>query len=370
MVKNFSQMYKVSSADASISCNFKTSIVKSMNKLSIKNSQQEILNSTTDSISSSILNSSFTPEEVTSKSTSSNEKILRREVMKDVVYENYTKFLIVDCPNLFLGIPEDIINFVNSLIKFTNISQKNIFLTLKKLKLDLPNAVLAYEFGISESQVGKVFRKTLKGLATVLKKLIFWPEKKQIMLNLPIGFRFKFSKVQCLIDCFEIEIQKPTDAFYQALTWSDYKKCNTAKYYIVVTPCGLCIFISQGYGGRASDLSIIQNCGFLKVIPKGSVVMADRGFKGIDEELHNIGCELFRPPSVEANVQLSEADVILTKEIASLRIHVERAIERIRNFRFLDKHACVNSYLMDCLDDAVTVVAAITNLQSPIIKQY
>jgi len=36
--------------------------------------------------------------------------------------------------------------------------------------------------------------------------------------------------VQSFIDCLEIKIPKPSDPTKQALTGSDYKKCNTLKY--------------------------------------------------------------------------------------------------------------------------------------------
>ena len=80
--------------------------------------------------------------------------------MKDVIYENYTQFLILDNPNLFLEIPKEILSIVDLIFNVTNISQKKIFLTLKKLKFDLPNIALAYEFGVA--QVGRIIRKTAK----------------------------------------------------------------------------------------------------------------------------------------------------------------------------------------------------------------
>ncbi|GBP75134.1 hypothetical protein EVAR_42377_1 [Eumeta japonica] len=58
--------------------------------------------------------------------------------------------------------------------------------------------------------------------------------------------RRKYHHVSCIIDCLEIEIQKPSNAVHQALTWSDYKKANTLKYLISSTPDGLVNFISPG----------------------------------------------------------------------------------------------------------------------------
>lgn len=119
-----------------------------------------------------------------------------------------------------------------------------------------------------------------------MKELIYWPSEISIKKNLPIPFRTTFSKVQSIIDCLEIEIRKPSSAKQQALIWSDYKKCNTVKYLISSTPDGLINFVSKGYGGRASDLVIFENCGFLDILPENSVVMADRGFKKIETFLH------------------------------------------------------------------------------------
>ncbi|KAJ8928331.1 hypothetical protein NQ314_019115 [Rhamnusium bicolor] len=206
-------------------------------------------------------------------------------------------------------------------------------------------------------------------MAEYMKKLIFWPLKSSIQRNLPIPFRMLFSKVQSIVDCLEIEIQKPTSALHQALTWSDYKKCNTVKYLISATPDGFINFISCGYGGRVSDVALLEDCGYLNVLPENSVVMADRGFKQIEPLLNAKNCTLVRPPSVTSDKLMTEDEVALTKRIASVRIHIERVIKRIRDFKLLSPHATVNSELVQKIDSAIVVACAIINLQRPIIKQ-
>lgn len=84
-----------------------------------------------------------------------------------------------------------------------------------------------------------------------------------------------------IIDCFEIEIEKPSNASHQALTWSQYKNCNTIKYLISITPDGLINFISESYGGRTPDLTIFEDSGFLNKLTQGSKKFADRGFKNM-----------------------------------------------------------------------------------------
>jgi hypothetical protein len=47
---------------------------------------------------------------------------------------------------------------------------------------------------------------------------------------------------------------------------------------IGITPQGVISFILSGYGGRASDKMITENCGFLNKLLPGDLVLADRGF--------------------------------------------------------------------------------------------
>lgn len=160
-------------------------------------------------------------------------------------------------------------------------------------------------------------------------------------------------KVQSIIDCFEIEIQKPTDPMKQALTWSEYKKCNTLKYLVSATPNGFVNFISSGYGGCISDVLLFKCCGYLDVLPRGCAVMADRGFKHIKREIEERGCVLIRPPSVLASTKPTKSDVVETKRIASLRIHIERVIRRFREYAYLKPHSVIDHNLVSSTDDVV-----------------
>jgi hypothetical protein len=181
---------------------------------------------------------------------------------------------------------------------------------------------------------------------------------------MPIGFRKSFKKVSGVGDCLEIAIQKPVDAFEQALTWSDYKKANTIKFYVVITPNGLFSFCSAGYGGRATDEMIVFHCGFLDLLKRGMVIMLDRGFKKVQSMVLEKGCEVVRPPSVSEGKQLSKEQVLTGRKIAGVRIHVERAIRRIREFKFLAPHACIHNSLVSCADDAIFLVCGLINMQS------
>ena len=61
-------------------------------------------------------------------------------------------------------------------------------------------------------------------------------------------------------------------------------------------------------------------------------------------------------------------DVLSSRKIAALRIHVERLIRRIREFLFLSPHACINMNLIKHVDDAMSIACGLVNLQPPLIK--
>lgn len=73
--------------------------------------------------------------------------------------------------------------------------------------------------------------------------------------------------------------------------------------------------------------------------------------------------KLLRPPSVSAGAKLSKTEVRQTKIIASLRIHVERVIWRVREFHMLKQHAVINNNIIRVLDHVIKL-----NLQDSLIK--
>lgn len=301
--------------------------------------------------------SSDSSEEVEDKK---NKQIQFRSMFIDIL-ENKLR--------MYTGIPKENIGFVALLEKRCKLKKHFIYLTLYKIKSNESFGKIADLFGISITYASNIFQRSLVIISSFMNKLVFWPDPMNIKKNLPIQFRITFSNVQAIIDCLEIEIQKPSSAKQQALTWSDYKKCNTIKYLISSTPDGLINFISKGYGGRVSDVALFEECGFMDIVPKNAVIMADRGFKKIEKILYKKNCTLVRPPSVAAKEQMSKEDVLLTKRIASVRIHIERIIKRIRDFKMLSPHAVVNIDLVQKLDNIIIIACAIVNLQKPILKK-
>lgn len=290
----------------------------------------------------------------------------------DELVENYTNSTVNKIKSnsqLYFGLSQENYFLIESLVNNVKRPQIDILVALKKIRLNDSYSRLAIDFGQQKAAISKIIRKTLTPLAHFMRELIYFPEKSAIEENLPLAFRTRFSKTQSIIDCFEIRIQQPSNAVHQSLTWSNYKGCNTLKYLISVTPNGFINFISSGYGGRVDDATLFEDCKIIDKIPKGSTILADRGFKHIAPIVEKNGCRLVRPPSVKSGTVCDKADVIDTKRIAAVRIHVERSIGRLRDFKMLGPHACVNVKMLPYFDDIVSIGCGLVNLQSLLIKQ-
>lgn len=90
--------------------------------------------------------------------------------------------------------------------------------------------------------------------------------------------------------------------------------------------------MSKLWGGNASDKQIVKESGILNLLEKGDSVMADKGFT-IQDLLDPLDVTLNMPLKRESNRQLSRREVEQTRRIAAVRIHVERKMEQIKNFR-------------------------------------
>ena len=139
--------------------------------------------------------------------------------------------------------------------------------------------------------------------------MIVWPERNIIKRNLPTIFRKYYPNCCVIIDCSEIYIQTPSSLEVSAMCWSNYKHHSTVKYLVGITPNGTVSYLSDCYGGRASDQFIVKDSGFLNYLRPGDQVMADRGFK-IHDMLAFYQCTLAIPPSKHTNYKDKLPDAV------------------------------------------------------------
>ena len=90
--------------------------------------------------------------------------------------------------------------------------------------------------------------------------------------------------------------------------------------------------------------------------------MAAKGFV-IGDLLSDINASLVIPPFLGANAQFSEEEVRQTQEIARLRIHVERAMRRIKEYHIFDRTFYMT--VLGSVNQLWSMCARLTNLQGP-----
>ena len=148
-----------------------------------------------------------------------------------------------------------------------------------------------------------------------------------------------------------------------SVTFSSYKNHNTAKGLLGISPSGYPSYVSSLYVGRVSDKKITCDCGILNLLEPGDQVTADRGFD-IQGDLPT-GATLNIPPFLNGNDQLTLEETVSTRKIASARIHVERAIVRIKNYRLL--HQVIPLSMASDLDKIWGVCSYLTLFLPPLI---
>lgn len=118
------------------------------------------------------------------------------------------------------------------------------------------------------------------------------------------------------------------------------------------------------YPGSSSDKAITSDCGILSHMMAGDLLLCDKGFL-ISDLCTPLGVHVNIPPLL-TTPQFTREQVLTTRKIARARIHVERAISRLKSFRILD-------FIMPNMRlHATTIVhtcAALVNMQYTLLKE-
>ena len=196
--------------------------------------------------------------------------------------------------------------------------EQELFMVLVRLRCGLMGLDTANRFGISQAQCSRIEGTWLSFLYHRLRALPIWPSRN--------------------------------------------KNHNTAKGLIGISPTGYPSFISELYTGRSSDKQVTKDCGILNLLEPSDDLMADKGFD-IEDEMPQ-GVNLNIPPFLK-DQHLSVQAENETRKIAAVRVHVERAIQRIKCFRIL-KNVFPLSMASE-LNKVWVICSYLTLFQPPII---
>ncbi|XP_048242560.1 uncharacterized protein LOC124133758 [Haliotis rufescens] len=246
-----------------------------------------------------------------------------------------------------------------------------LFLTLMKLRQAKDDIELSFLFGISSSTVSQIVITWINFLYFQLKELQIWPSRATVDDHMPTDFGKKFKNTRVILDATEIPIKKPSHVDAQSMTWSSYKHQNTLKTMIGCTPRGAVSFISESFGGSASDRQIIEQSPLLNpshgMFEKQDSIMADRGIM-VQDLFAAQDVQVNTPTMLKGKSQLEPEDVVKDRRIASKRIHVERIIGLSKTFKILKKHLPPSKVVLG--SRIVYVCFAISNFRNSIVNEF
>lgn len=247
-------------------------------------------------------------------------------------------------------------------------NEEQCFLFLTWLRNGFTLSHLGWLFHLSTPTVSRYIITWSNYCYFTLGSIPIWPTRKQVDDTMPESFKRTYPSTGCIIDCTELFCQRPSSLAIQSALYSSYKSHVTYKGLVGIAPSGAITFVSELFDGSISDQQIVRRSGFLQSqwdSGKDSV-MADRGFT-VADDLSPLGVSLNIPCFLDGREQLTAAEVKESQTIASVRIHVERAIQRIKRFRILSNEIPLT--LHGSINQIWTVCCQLCNLMPPLIQE-
>jgi len=240
---------------------------------------------------------------------------------------------------------------------------QTLLLVLMRIRQNLTQGDLACRFCIDQSSVSRILNQWIPMLANVLGGLIVWPQTNIGPATPPYNF---LPNSVAIIDGTEIFIQRPSNLTTQKSSYSDYKSHTTVKYLVAIdTFTGVLIYVSNGFSGNASDRYTIEQSGILEVLKPGQRILADKGYTARDLFAMK-RCFLTIPSFLSGN-KFSEREALQSRTIASVRIRVENAIRRLKEFKIFTD--CLSNRINKrIVDDMIVTACALCNLKERLIN--
>ena len=244
--------------------------------------------------------------------------------------------------------------------------EDQFFLVMCRLRRGFSVQHLAHLYGVSQSTISRIFIPWINFLYLKLGQICIWPSREVVSSTMPSEFKEKYPTTRVIIDCTEVRCEMPSSLLLNSELFSSYKNHVTLKALVGISPGGAITFISQLYTGSISDREIVMRSGLLsQQFDDNDSVMADKGFQ--IQDLLPLGVSLNIPPFLGGDSQMSEEDVVKTQQIASLRIHVERAINKIKNYHIWDTVIPLSAF--GVVNQMWSVCAFMCNIQNPLISE-
>lgn len=243
---------------------------------------------------------------------------------------------------------------------------EEMFYTLVKLNLGLQTKDCAVRFGMSSSRFSSIFTAWVTLLAQQLELICKMPPMTDTDSREEANCFDEFPNVRVVVDCTELFAETPSSLRVHKQFHSNYKHHSTVKFLVGMNTGGAITYISEMYGGRASDKFITNDADdFLTSLNPGEKVMADRGFT-IQEDLP-AGVRLVIPSFKHRDKsQFTKYELQMNKKISEARVHIERAIRRIKQFQILKNEMKLTQ--VEVYSNIFKACAYLVNFQDPFLK--
>lgn len=227
-------------------------------------------------------------------------------------------------PAFYTGIPQDALELLMTFTSKCGVSERDILITLKKIRLNDTFERMAKDFGLSREDVKKIYTDSIGLIADCLRQLIFWPD--MLKERLPILFKLHYNKVASVLDYLQVTPPTKLDE-----SCSDEECCPTYKYLISWAPNGFINFVSSGFRNGETDMTILRNSAYLSEKDQDMT-------QGMEDNNH---------------------------DMQALRKHIEASTNRLKEFHLLFPYSPIEVETFETLDAAVIIACAIVNIQKP-----
>lgn len=217
-----------------------------------------------------------------------------------------------------------------------------VFFTLLVLRTALPLRIASSLFGVHETTGGRAFTTWMSFLRGSLRPFVRLPTIAEVISTAPIGWEGEeLSRVIAVLDATEVESCRSLQIDAAYATSSLGKDRPTGKVVVGVTPGGTICHISNVHDGGVSDAEVVKLSGLIGHLRAGGFanqgfsIMADRGFSPLAEELTREGLNFAVSPLRRKGPGASQPILDGGRNKAHLRVHVERAIGTLKEWRYL-----------------------------------
>lgn len=200
---------------------------------------------------------------------------------------------------------------------------QEVLLVLIYLRHNVAHEVVGQMFGVSADLSENLFHELVPLLRELFPANRCEAEKRYRRE----GPRLEVEKIdRVLIDSFETAIPRPSNKDRQKRVYSGKKKRHTLKTQVVSDTQGEVLDVDAGHRGPAADKKIYETSQVKELFPQAAK-QADLGYLGTD------GVET--PQRKPRGGQLTEAQRAENRQKASVRVHVEHGIRRLKAFKIV-----------------------------------